>query len=569
MSRKKLILKPKKEREAYDEKYFPDEPFPELCVMSAEEAWSELLAMSNDYEDGALALALEAGRALETELAGLEKNPGLGDGNRAAVLKAKTVFWKYVFEFGRRRLWDDDAMYDVEETYGGEDDDGLVYTADGTILLFCDDHGMVSCRLRPGTKAVADWAFAGIETLESVTMPRGVEFIGENAFRGCTGLRRAVLPEGGTLYIDAGAFSGCTSMREITVPEGTAFLRDWTFEGCSSLRKVGLPESLAEIGAGVFFETALEKVTLPRNLSEVSRSSFEGCEDLEITNASRFFTEENSLLLRGDTLVMTLDQEAVSAVVPEHVKEIGPYAFLDADVESVSLPRGLVSVGAHAFEGCCMLEGITLPEGITSIGNSAFAGCYSLRRIDIPEGVRIIGMTAFESCDGLESVGIPSSAAVIGPGAFDSCGSLSAVDVPDGVKVLGHSAFLRCAGLESARLPDSLRVLPPRAFLGCSALETLVLGRDTVEIGESALEDCGSLGSLTCLAPRPPECGKHAFKGTDKLSCVVSVPAQAMPFYLSEGGWKDFRNIMGIPEAGPAGMWRVWEGGKPGGDLEN
>ena len=55
----------------------------------------------------------------------------------------------------------------------------------------------------------------------------------------------------------------------------------------------------------------------------------------------------------------------------------------DKNVESITIPYGVTSIGEWAFCNCSSLESITLPDSVTSIGKSAFSGCSSLQSIHL------------------------------------------------------------------------------------------------------------------------------------------------------------------------------------------
>ncbi len=71
---------------------------------------------------------------------------------------------------------------------------------------------------------------------------------------------------------------------------------------------------------------------------------------------------------------------------------------------SVSLPKGLTSIGDFAFFGCTALQTITLPGAVKSIGEGAFRQCTSLCSIQLPKSVKQIDEYAFASCPSLKEV---------------------------------------------------------------------------------------------------------------------------------------------------------------------
>ncbi|MFR3811244.1 MAG: leucine-rich repeat domain-containing protein [Ruminococcus callidus] len=48
------------------------------------------------------------------------------------------------------------------------------------------------------------------------------------------------------------------------------------------------------------------------------------------------------------------------------------------------------------------LQSVTIPESVTSIGNSAFSNCTSLAAVTIPENVTHISGSAFSNCTALK-----------------------------------------------------------------------------------------------------------------------------------------------------------------------
>ena len=71
-------------------------------------------------------------------------------------------------------------------------------------------------------KVIRDDAFSECEALEKVTLPEGLLYIGQNAFK-FTALTSVTLPKS-LLYIDYGAFAGCDNLSEINIPDDAAFI---------------------------------------------------------------------------------------------------------------------------------------------------------------------------------------------------------------------------------------------------------------------------------------------------------------------------------------------------------
>ena len=104
--------------------------------------------------------------------------------------------------------------------------------------------------------------------------------------------------------------------------------------------------------------------------------------------------------------------------IPDSLIEIGRRAFAGCvSLRSIKLPSGLREISPGMFENCVWLEYVKLPDSLVSIGERAFAGA-NLNSIHIPCGVVSIGRDAFLDNRVLSSIVIPSSVEQISRDAF-------------------------------------------------------------------------------------------------------------------------------------------------------
>ncbi len=108
--------------------------------------------------------------------------------------------------------------------------------ADNTKITKCDLSGVTGW----GTTAtLPDRAFKDCTALQEVTLPDGVQVIGEYAFVRCAALTTVNLPQ--VTRIDEGAFLGCTSLKTLTLDNVTAIGLD-AFYGCTGLETLKIPK---------------------------------------------------------------------------------------------------------------------------------------------------------------------------------------------------------------------------------------------------------------------------------------------------------------------------------------
>ena len=126
------------------------------------------------------------------------------------------------------------------------------------------------------------------------------------------------------------------------------------------------------------------------------------------------------------------------------------------------------------FEYCDNVTSVTIPKGVTTIGEDAFSYCNNLKSITIPEGVTEIESDAFSSCDRLASVTLPKTLVTIGSYAFYNCDALGSIVIPDNVTSIAGWAFYDCDALKSVTIGSSVTTIGTDAFYGCDNLKTVI-----------------------------------------------------------------------------------------------
>ncbi len=247
-----------------------------------------------------------------------------------------------------------------------------------------------------------------------VTVPDGVEIIGEDAFKDCDFIVSVDLPKG--LYkIEGDAFTNCEGLKEINLPESLEDIDMNAFENCKSLKAIDIP----------------------KNVNFVSGCSFCGCDSLEkitVDKENQFYTAIDNVLFNKDKTELIKYAPAKkekSYCVPQGVFEIVYDAFRDSSsLEQVTVPEGVEIIYPSVFENCKDLRNVTLPESLYFLGYSAFEGCTSLTSMIIPKDVKELHFHTFSGCESLEYVEIQNESIEISEIAFSDCDSLKYVKLP-------------------------------------------------------------------------------------------------------------------------------------------
>lgn len=125
--------------------------------------------------------------------------------------------------------------------------------------------------------------------------------------------------------------------------------------------KLTLPYYIKNIGVRVFVDSTIKELILPPFVESIGERAFAGCANLETVE---FSTDIFSQTCR--------------------LASIGAGAFLNcSSLKTVVIGDSQVSytIGNAAFSSNTALESITLGKGLTSIGPDAFYGCSSLTNV--------------------------------------------------------------------------------------------------------------------------------------------------------------------------------------------
>ena len=218
-----------------------------------------------------------------------------------------------------------------------------------------------------------------IDQIKSVVIQEGVTSIGAGAFWGSLSIENVVFADTITL-IDNYAFKDCKKLKNFTLPEGVTYLGEGCFAECDSLTELTIPDSVATYGGGLAeWCDNLEYIYIGGNENVPSATFadtlFRACPALEEIVVS----EENIVLKSVDGVLYSKDGKDLIQY---------PAGKMDASYEVLATT---VSINNFAFQGAVNLETVTIPEGVLSIGVEAFSYCEALLSLTIPSSVVSLG----------------------------------------------------------------------------------------------------------------------------------------------------------------------------------
>lgn len=449
------------------------------------------------------------------------------------------------------------------ESEGGETEvvDGAVYS--GTTLIAYKGTS-TTLNVREGTTAIAPYAIGtnyssvtnAPTNLVTVNLPESVTTIGTYAFRVCKSLQSINLEN--VTSIESYAFDSCTSLQSVTL-NGT--IGNNAFKGCTGLTSINFADSTNIVLGNSVFENCTgltysvdEPLEIPGGVVRVGDSAFKGCNNLLAVNLNAKLTAASSATAGCGTAIFANCKKLEAVNLGENVKFINNTAFQNCSaLASVTMTDNLtvlgVETGGQVFENCTSLESITLSQNLTYISVKTFNGCTKLATVMFGALSRVkkIRNYAFQNCSKLNNIILPSGLTVFGGtnsdpvitadvSVFSGCSSLTSIVVPKGVTLIPANTFKNCTSLTSVefRYPASVSTT---AFSGCPDTLQTTVNNDSFILYNDAyfaqgdepteltlVKYIGNATQYTVSAPdgyTVTEIGENAFYGKTALTNVV------------------------------------------------
>ena len=215
----------------------------------------------------------------------------------------------------------------------------------------------------------------------SLTIPQQMDSIGMSAFQGCTGFN-SLNYNATNMYnssYSGGLFSTCSSITSLTIGNNVVSLPDQIFGGCSSISgNVTIPNSVVEIGSSAFINcSSITSITIGTSVATMYGSPFASMSNLHSINynATNCQTEYSGCFTGSSIQTFNIGNNVQS--IPNGLVISCP------NLQSISFPNSLTSLGDYAFYGCGFTGTLTIPQSVNSIGSMALGAINDLTNIEI------------------------------------------------------------------------------------------------------------------------------------------------------------------------------------------
>lgn len=241
---------------------------------------------------------------------------------------------------------------------------------------------------------------------------------------------------------------------EVTILDDTIRVGDFIFNNCPNLKKL----------------------TLPANTTYGDRT-FDKCENL-------------SYIDYKGTLAQWCSFDHYTPRVHPQAADYSLVINNETISTNLTIPEGVVTLGAGAFKQCSKLTTVTLPNSLESGGVQIFDHCYNLSSINIPAKFKKLPEKFLYYCSNLKNITIPETVTQIGYQAFSRTG-LTEVNIPASVESILGCAFEYCKSLNKITFNKGLKKINAYTFRSCESLTSLEFPDTITEIGKNLIEDSG------------------------------------------------------------------------------
>ena len=349
-----------------------------------------------------------------------------------------------------------------------------------------------SFTFKPGVEVICEWAFENESPLTSLAIPESVVSIGDQAFL------RMRLPQ----------------YSSITIPKGLKYIGYQIFGSYHGILDLIIEEGITEINLGYILDCAPAiTLHLPSTLESIGDEGFGECDGTEhilLAEGNNHFYLENGVLYDYDktTLLRCPITKRGELRIPEGVTAIGVYALrlsgyaeaIDAELEpklTVVLPQSLTTIKRGAFRHT-WIDSLCIPANVSEIEEGAFEDAIHLKLDVSPDNnnfeVRnnlLINKKEMKILYGMnDNVEIPNDVKTIADYALGHLEPKSIV-IPEGVTQIGIHNF-NLNTLMYLRLPSTLQRITRSSFWGLShELPTIEVPVGTGEKYKKKIYDYG------------------------------------------------------------------------------
>ncbi|MBD5309875.1 MAG: leucine-rich repeat domain-containing protein [Bacteroides sp.] len=224
-----------------------------------------------------------------------------------------------------------------------------------------------------GVKTIGMEAFYGCK-FSSLSLPSSLTKVEEGAFQNTSIKSIRFYNPQKSLVLEFRAFRGCKQLTSVSIPSGVNKMGQAIFADCSALASVSIPSSVSSIPSMGFEDCkALKTVSLAEGITKIEFEAFAGSGIENLTLPSSIKTIEQNAF-SGSSIR--------SIALPQSLKSLSWMVFSGCtNLASVTIPQQVTTIESGAFYGCSSLASVVIPASVKTIEQAAFYECDKLMNV--------------------------------------------------------------------------------------------------------------------------------------------------------------------------------------------
>lgn len=410
--------------------------------------------------------------------------------------------------------------------------------------------------------------------LESLELPSTITELGDGAFSTIPAFRVDLSKCTNLKAIPKYAFNCCYNITSLTLPEGLETIGDCAFYSIGENASVGttsivLPSTVSSIGNAAFSNTKIPSLTIGDKISSIADNTFNLVTSIEIGSGIKAiepeaFKSDNLRLIYLHSAVpprfnhnyklSETQAQNITVIIPDGSLELYSYHPKWKEFNLVEESKSQVEItldGSMGLGAAIYQASGVLPSRVTSLKVSGpitqtdlkviSENMFSLTRLDIHNTTNLTEIPAncFKGNTLLTEMILPESIETIGYQAFEGCTSLRINKLPDALCSIDTKAFFGCSSLNITELPDPLQYIGYQAFSECISLRSITAGPNIC--GSSYYNHSLQCPFTSCRLLEYVDISRTKVTG---LSCSFyyceSLRTLLLPNTITTLGWRDF-----------------------------
>ena len=261
------------------------------------------------------------------------------------------------------------------------------------MAAFAGCESLTSITLPEGLDSIADYAFSA-SGLNELTLPTSIRSIGEASFSNIIPLASATIAPSASLTIGKRAFLGCHNLTSLTLGENVTAIDEGAFKGTTQLQQISFTgaDNLRHIAKEAFVSSSITNFNFEEApaLTNIGEWAFAQSKQvsakmanatIDIAKGAFYYATDLSSFIPGENLdtisEMMLAGTALTNddILGNNVKHVGRLALYNVPTTKLTIPASVSYIGDNAMAGMTQLQELTTKAtAVPELGEEVWAG---------------------------------------------------------------------------------------------------------------------------------------------------------------------------------------------------